>query len=106
MCLRGDTDFSLTGHFDRWAERGGFGRGWDAGHGGGGRGSGVQADRSETSGRRGRNRPVAERNNRFKALQSLFRDTMAEIHKVSWPDQQTTRNLTLIVIGTAVVLGE
>jgi preprotein translocase subunit SecE len=30
---------------------------------------------------------------------------MTEIHKVAWPDQQTTRNLTLIVIGTAVVLG-
>jgi preprotein translocase subunit SecE len=64
--------------------------------------SGAQTERPE---RRERNRPSAERNNRLKSMQSLYRDTMGEIHKVSWPDQQTTRNLTLIVIGTAVVLG-
>ena len=69
------------------------------------RGSGAQTERPERSERRERNRPAVERHNRFKSLQSLYRDTMAEIRKVSWPDQQTTRNLTLIVIGTAVVLG-
>jgi hypothetical protein len=30
ICLRGDTDFSLTTHFDRWAERAGFLFGMDA----------------------------------------------------------------------------
>ena len=30
ICLRGDTDFSLTGHFDRWAERVDFLFGMDA----------------------------------------------------------------------------
>ncbi|MQA91629.1 MAG: IS1380 family transposase, partial [Gemmatimonas sp.] len=30
LCLRGDTDFSLTGHFDRWAERADFLFGMDA----------------------------------------------------------------------------
>ena len=30
VCLRGDTDFSLTGHFDRWAERVDFVFGMDA----------------------------------------------------------------------------
>jgi preprotein translocase subunit SecE len=69
------------------------------------RGSGVQTERPERRERSERNRPGVERANRFKALQSLYRDTMAEIRKVAWPDQQTTRNLTLIVIGTAVVLG-
>lgn len=31
-CLRGDTDFSLTGHFDRWAQRVDFIFGMDASH--------------------------------------------------------------------------
>jgi preprotein translocase subunit SecE len=39
------------------------------------------------------------------SLQSLIRDTNAEIKKVSWPDQQTTRNLTLLVIAMAAILG-
>lgn len=30
ICLRGDTDFSLTKHFDRWSERAGFVFGMDA----------------------------------------------------------------------------
>jgi preprotein translocase subunit SecE len=30
---------------------------------------------------------------------------MAEIRKVTWPDSQTTRNLTMLVIGMATVLG-
>jgi hypothetical protein len=30
VCVRGDTDFSLTGHFDRWAERVDFVFGMDA----------------------------------------------------------------------------
>jgi preprotein translocase subunit SecE len=42
---------------------------------------------------------------RFEGLQRFYRETAAEIKKVNWPDQQTTRNLTLVVIGLSVVLG-
>lgn len=64
--------------------------------------SGAQSERGE---RRERNRGSSERANRLRSLQSLFRDTRTEIRKVSWPDTQTTRNLTLVVIGTAIALG-
>lgn len=30
---------------------------------------------------------------------------MAEIKKVIWPDRETTRNLTLVVIAVSIVLG-
>jgi preprotein translocase subunit SecE len=30
---------------------------------------------------------------------------MTEIRKVTWPDQQTTRSLTILVIAMATVLG-
>jgi len=30
---------------------------------------------------------------------------MSEIRKVNWPDQETARNLTFLVIGISVVLG-
>lgn len=39
------------------------------------------------------------------SLQTLVRDTMSEIRKVSWPDSETTRNLTLLVIAMAAILG-
>jgi preprotein translocase subunit SecE len=42
---------------------------------------------------------------RFEGLQRFYRETAAEIKKVNWPDQETTRNLTLVVIGLSVVLG-
>ena len=38
-------------------------------------------------------------------LQSTVRDTIAEIKKVTWPDKETTRNLTLVVIVMAILLG-
>lgn len=41
----------------------------------------------------------------FQRIQALVRDTYAEIQKVTWPDQQTTRNLTLLVIVMAIILG-
>ena len=47
----------------------------------------------------------ADRGGSLGRLQSLVRDTLAEIRKVSWPDQQTTRNLTLLVICMATLLG-
>ncbi len=30
---------------------------------------------------------------------------MAEIRKVVWPDRETTRNLTVVVIALSIVLG-
>jgi len=38
-------------------------------------------------------------------LRAAFRDTVSEIKKVSWPTSETTRNLTIVVIGTAIALG-
>lgn len=38
-------------------------------------------------------------------LQNLVRETTIEIKKVTWPDAQTTRNLTLLVIVMATILG-
>jgi preprotein translocase subunit SecE len=43
--------------------------------------------------------------NRFEGLQKFIRETMAEIRKVIWPDRETTRNLTLVVIAVSIVLG-
>ena len=45
---------------------------------------------------------LAERTGR---IRGLYEDTRAEIKKVSWPDRETTRNLTLVVIGVSIVLG-
>ena len=42
---------------------------------------------------------------RFEGLQRFYRETAAEIKKVNWPDRDTTRNLTLVVIALSVVLG-
>lgn len=42
---------------------------------------------------------------RFEGLRRFIRDTMAEIKKVIWPDRETTRNLTLLVIAVSLVLG-
>ena len=42
---------------------------------------------------------------RFASIQRLFRDTMAETKKITWPDRETTRNLTIVVIAISLVLG-
>ncbi|MDQ4044056.1 MAG: preprotein translocase subunit SecE, partial [Chloroflexota bacterium] len=42
---------------------------------------------------------------RTEGLRRFWRETMAEIRKVVWPDRETTRNLTLLVIALSVVLG-
>jgi len=46
-----------------------------------------------------------EKRGRFGGLQQLIRDTSSEIRKVTWPDKETTRNLTIVVIAMAVILG-
>jgi len=42
---------------------------------------------------------------RFSPLKRYVRDTYAEIKKVNWPDQETTRNLTAVVIAVSAVAG-
>lgn len=50
-------------------------------------------------------RTTEQRHGAIHRVQALVRDTYAEIQKVTWPDQTTTRNLTLLVIVMAILLG-
>jgi preprotein translocase subunit SecE len=61
-------------------------------------------------------KPVAARERASEGEQSAYRgkfddlkkrwyDTVAELKKVTWPDRETTKNLTLIVIAVSTVLG-
>lgn len=59
--------------------------------------TGTRKNRSRTRG--------SEQQTRFGRIQTLVRDTSAEIKKVTWPDKETTRNLTIVVIAMAVALG-
>ncbi|MBX6341180.1 MAG: preprotein translocase subunit SecE [Thermomicrobiaceae bacterium] len=56
--------------------------------------------RTKTSERR-----APSRFSRFAGLERGARDTYAELKKISWPDRQTTRNLTLVVIAISTALG-
>lgn len=42
---------------------------------------------------------------RFDGIRKFIRDTISEIKKVIWPDRETTRNLTMLVIALSLVLG-
>ena len=42
---------------------------------------------------------------RFDEIKKQWLDTVAELKKVTWPDTETTKNLTLVVIGISVFLG-
>ena len=42
---------------------------------------------------------------RTERLRGLVQDTMSEMRKINWPDQETTRNLTIVVFGISVALG-
>ena len=44
-------------------------------------------------------------NQRAEGVRRLYRDTLAEMKKINWPDRETTKNLTIVVIGISVVLG-
>lgn len=54
-------------------------------------------------------KPVAEPTGKFgKTLDGLkqsYQDTVAELKKVNWPDRETTKNLTLLVIAISAVMG-
>lgn len=45
---------------------------------------------------------LAERTGR---IRKIFDDTRAEMKKITWPDRETTRNLTIVVIGISIALG-
>ena len=42
---------------------------------------------------------------RAESLERWYRETRAEMVKITWPDQETTRNLTIVVIAVSIVLG-
>jgi len=42
---------------------------------------------------------------RIDQIKKQWLDTVAELKKVTWPDRETTKNLTLVVIGISAVLG-
>ena len=42
---------------------------------------------------------------RTSGVRKYVREIMAEIKKVNWPDRETTRNLTLVVVAVSVALG-
>jgi preprotein translocase subunit SecE len=42
---------------------------------------------------------------RFDEIKKQWFDTVAELKKVTWPDTETTKNLTLVVIGISIALG-
>lgn len=53
-------------------------------------------------------RPEAERNayvSKYEQIKKQWLDTVAELKKVTWPDKETTKNLTLVVIAISAVLG-
>lgn len=50
-------------------------------------------------------RPRDRTPGRLAAVQKLARDSFAEMKKITWPDRDTTRNLTLFVIALSVLLG-
>jgi len=42
---------------------------------------------------------------RTQGIRKLYNDTRSEMRKISWPDRETTRNLTIVVIAISVALG-
>lgn len=53
-------------------------------------------------------KPEAERNayaTKFDQIKKQWFDTVAELKKVTWPDKETTKNLTIVVIAISAVLG-
>ena len=42
---------------------------------------------------------------RTEGLRRLYAETLSEMKKINWPDRETTKNLTIVVIGISVTLG-
>jgi preprotein translocase subunit SecE len=52
--------------------------------------------------------PESERSayrSKLDQIKRWWQDTIAELKKVTWPDRETTKNLTLVVIAISIVLG-
>jgi preprotein translocase subunit SecE len=54
-------------------------------------------------------KPISESTNRFTrrfaGIERWYQDMMSEARKIVWPDRETTRNLTIVVIGISVAVG-
>ncbi len=50
-------------------------------------------------------KPRSKLSLRMERIRQLIRDTWSEIKKITWPDSETVRRLTALVIAMAVVLG-
>lgn len=46
-----------------------------------------------------------QKRSRLAGLRQLVADIRSEVKKITWPDRETTRKLTLLVIGLSVALG-
>ena len=42
---------------------------------------------------------------RVAGVRRLYDDTRSEMRKINWPDQKTTKDLTVVVIGISIALG-
>ena len=42
---------------------------------------------------------------RIGGARRLYDDTRSEMRKINWPDQKTTKDLTVVVIGISIALG-
>lgn len=54
---------------------------------------------------RNREQGSSRRNERLAGVRRYLNDTRAELRRVTWPDQLTLRNLTLVVIAVSTVMG-
>ena len=54
---------------------------------------------------RNRDQGNSRRNERLAGVRRYLNDTRAELRRVTWPDQVTLRNLTLVVIAVSAVMG-
>jgi len=65
--------------------------------------------KNQKSPKSGSNKPNARqgqpRFQRFESLKRVVNDSISEMKKITWPDQETTRNLTIVVIAISLVLG-
>lgn len=48
---------------------------------------------------------VRARRSWLAGLRQFIADVRAEVKKITWPDRETTRKLTILVIGLSVALG-
>ncbi len=65
----------------------------------------TQATARATGKPKARERPGGGRFARLEGLKRTIQDLRAEWRKITWPDRETTRKLTLLVIALATVLG-